>query len=126
VTTSPSPQNLLYYADCSESNLSTFFNACQIGDYAYEQTDFTYTLTITIGSATTTAVKHLGQVVIAKRIALSGNPLTDWQVQQDTVTSTAIPTCQVVAAQVDSIVGGTPSVSINPAVNQNLYQVTSP
>jgi hypothetical protein len=121
-TTSVSAKQLLYYADCPGANLAAFFNACQVGDFAYLQRNFTYTLTITIGTTTTTSVLHVGQVDIVKRIAVTGNPLTDWQVQQNTVTTTAIPTCQVTRPQVNAIVGTTTTGTIDPAVNENLYQ----
>lgn len=121
-TTAVSAKNLLYYADGPGANLAGAFTACQIGDFAYEQTDFTYTLTINFGTAVTTRVTHVGQVVIAKRIALTGTVQSQWQVQQNSITTTSIPTCQVTVPQVEAIVGGTPPVSIDPAVNENLYQ----
>ena len=121
-TTAVSAKNLLYYADAPGPNLTGFFNACQVNDFAYAQTDFTYTLTINFGTATTTSVVHVGQVFIAKRIALTGAIENQWQVLQNTITTTTIPTCQVTPAKVDAIVGGNPTVKIDPAVNENLYQ----
>jgi hypothetical protein len=61
-------------------------------------------------------------VIITKRIALTGSVESQWQVQQNTITTTSIPTCQVTTAKVDAIIGGTPTVSIDPAVNENPYQ----
>lgn len=121
-TTTVSPKNLLYYADAPGANLTAYFSACQVNDFAYEQTDFTYTLTINVGTTTGTSILHVGQVIIAKRTALTGNVEDQWEVLQNTITTTNIPTCQVTTTQVDAIVGGTPAVSIDPAVNENLYK----
>ena len=117
----PSPESLLYIWDNPAMDLIDNFDTAQIGDYAYLEYDFTYNLTIIIGSATTTRTIDVGQTILAKRVNKTGNVATDWQGLENIVSTTNIPNCQINFTKVHAIVGYLPfpSLQINIPTNIN-------
>jgi hypothetical protein len=99
----PSPNHILYYHDIPGENLLSF-SLCKVGDYAYEETHFVYTLTITIGSATTTRSIGVGQRILSQRTG-TGTSSSDWKYIYNTVGTTDIPNCVIDKSKVSAIVG---------------------
>jgi hypothetical protein len=118
----PSGLSLLYAEDFPGMKLSNF-SGCNIGDYAYEETDFTYGIKVTLGPASATCTIHVGQILKARRSSkTSGNPLGDWTILESQISTTDIPPCQITAPDTRNIVGG--SVPITPIpenVNNNSF-----
>jgi hypothetical protein len=119
-TTTPSAKSILYSYDDPAMNFA-FFNACGVGDYAYEECNYTYTLTITMGSATATRVINVGNVITAQR-AGTGIGASNWTGKGNVVSTTSIPDCQMPndsthVAIIRSIVGGSLPIVIDSHAN---------
>ncbi len=97
------------------SNFAT--TAYKTNDYAYEKTDFTYSLTNSIGSANAVAQQHVGQIIIAQRIGTSGTITNDWVGITNIVSTTNIPDCTIITtSEIRTIVGGTDTIIFAPSV----------
>ena len=99
-TETPSSNQILYYYDNPAMNLG-YWNSAAYYDLAYEERDFTYTLTISVGNGvSTTAVVHVGQTIIAK-MGGSVSSLT-WQPISNVVSTSNIPSCLITTAKVQA------------------------
>jgi hypothetical protein len=112
----PSPKNVLYIYDNAGAQLQ-MFAACGAGDYAYEETDFTYTLTTQWGSLSASEGMHVGQTILAQRVATSGIVATDWVGKGNIINTSNIPSCQITEAKIRQIVGGNVPIVLDPHVN---------
>ncbi len=99
-------------------NISFFTSgAPHTNDYAYEKTDFTYSLTNSIGSASAVPKQHVGQIIIAKRTGTSGTITNDWTGITNYMSTTSIPNCtNNTTAEIRAIVGGTNAIIFDPSV----------
>lgn len=91
--------------------------ADRIGDYIYEEKDFTYRLERdNRGTWVTCAEFRVGQIIKVRRIATSGTVATDWSGQEN---STDIRTLSATIdeAKVRGIVGGADPIVIAPTAN---------
>jgi hypothetical protein len=96
----PSPKQLLYFYDNPGMNMALWSYA-SLYDLAYEEKDFTYTLTISVGNGvSTSAVVHVGQTTIAK-VGGTASSLV-WQPVSNTVSTSGIPSCLITKAKVQT------------------------
>jgi len=91
-----------------------------VGDCAYDETDFTYSITITIGSVSTVSTIHVGEKLKLTKVQNLGdardfnNPADNFIV----VSTVNIPDCTMSTNKAISIVGGTGSnIILNTNVN---------
>jgi hypothetical protein len=96
----PSTEQLLYAYDNPGMKLS-YWNSASLYDLAYEERDFTYTLTISVGNGvSTTAVVHVGQTIIAKMGGSVSSPT--WQPISNVVSTSSIPSCLITTTKVQA------------------------
>jgi hypothetical protein len=125
-TETPSPENLLYCFDNPALDLINNFDSASVGDYAYEETDFTYTLTVTIGSAPPSkCTMHVGVTTLAKRVSNdTGTVAGDWQGVENIISSSNVPNCQITFDKVHNIVGYLPFPSLQISIPTSINTPT--
>ncbi|MDB4793751.1 hypothetical protein OAG63_01830 [Methylacidiphilales bacterium] len=119
LTTTPSTNNnVVTFYDNPGMNVSLFTNtAPNTNDYAYEKTDFTYSLTNSIGSVSAVARQHIGQIIIAQRKGTSGVITNDWTGITNFMSTTNIPNCTTVTtSEIRAIVGGANTIIFDSSV----------
>jgi hypothetical protein len=91
------------------------------GDYVYEKTDFTYTLTASYGSnySNYSVTKHVGQVISMHRKADTGDFSKDWDQTSDLTSTTNIPDAtRVTSDEIRNIVHGNEPIIFDSLVPQ--------
>ena len=112
----PNTNGRTYIYDDSALTLGTDTSP-EIGDFIYEEKDFTYRLERNLrGTFVTCAEFHVGQIETVKRIAKTGTVTSDWQGLGN---STAIRTVSATMDQgkVRAIVGGSDAIDIASDAN---------
>ena len=124
-TAVPSPNNELYVFDNPAEALFPNYSNASIGDYAYVEYDFTYTLTITVGSSPPSQfTMHVGNTLLAKRVNHTSNVIADWQGLENIVSSSNIPDCQITSSKIQKIVGYLPFPSVQISIPSNINTPT--
>ena len=117
----PSEANVIYFYDNPGMTLKGFL-ACHKNDYAYEETNFTYSIVMRDGTLkeTGTATFNVGQILCAKRVDMTGNYILDWIPIQNTVSSSNIPSCNnITIDKIREIVKGTLPIVIKDNTNSD-------
>jgi len=106
-------KNILYFYDNPGMTLAAPAITCNVNDYCYEETNFTYTLTVTAGTAQTTGTFNVGQTILAERECATGKYSSDWNGMLNTITPQSVPSCTINESKIRGIVGGTLPIVIN-------------
>ena len=124
-TTIPSPKSILYcYDNPGMSVLQFAVDAPHVNDFAYEKTDFTYSVTTSSGTYSATSSVHVGQKIVAKRkaVGISGNINNEWTGVSNFVGTelnidcTTVTTSEIRAIVERGDVGGTDPIVFDSSV----------
>jgi hypothetical protein len=112
----PSATRKIYMYDCS-ALVPGNQAADRVGDFIYEEKDFTYRVDIEVrGTWHTCAEKHYGQAIKVRRIATTGTTATDWAGVENSFAELTL-SATINEAKVRGIVGGALPITIDPGAN---------
>ncbi|HUB47733.1 MAG TPA: Ig-like domain-containing protein [Acetobacteraceae bacterium] len=112
----PNGNHRIYIYDCSALGPGNAA-ADNIGDYIYEEKDFTYRVERSVrGTWVTCAEIRVGQVETVRRIATTGTVTSDWQGLENS-TAVRTVTATIDDAKVRGIVGGSDAIVIDGSAN---------
>lgn len=116
-TKNPSAKDMLYIYD-SPGLFLLNYASLKIGDYGYQEIDFTYTLTFDgWGGESRTITLHVGQTQEITRINDAGTYAQDWQQKRCVVSTDNIPSRTITIDKVGTIVGGSLPIVIASDIN---------
>ncbi len=112
----PSATRKIYIYDCS-ALMPGNVAADKVGDFIYEEKDFTYRVDINVrGGWQTCAEKHYGQSIKVKRKATTGTTASDWDGVENSFAERTL-SATITEAEVRGIVGGALPITIDPTAN---------
>jgi hypothetical protein len=93
--------------------------APKVGDYIYQKSNFVYTLTKTVGAASSIRSQNVGVVVLSERININNTSAASWTNLYYYASTTNFPDCSgVTMPEIRNIVKGTAPIIIKLSADQ--------